>query len=139
MMKVFLRAEYNYDPDQASIDSGLKCDDESLAVQSQREDSDINTIVRRFGLTGELPNDLRMPQYGDFTDVPDYHEALNFVRRTEQEFLRVPADVRARFANDPQKFVDFFNDPSNQDEAIRLGLAVRSPNAPEPPVVKVGE
>jgi hypothetical protein len=32
--------------------------------------------------------------------------------------------VRARFNNSPQEFLEFFADPANSDEAIRLGLAV---------------
>ena len=42
------------DMDEASVEAGLECKDDSLAVQSQRDEADINTIVRRFGLSGEL-------------------------------------------------------------------------------------
>lgn len=136
---VFLRSPYNYDMDDVSRETGLACEDESLAVQSALEESDINTIVRRFGLTGELPGDVAMPQSGDYTGIGDFHSAMNVVRQAQEEFLRVPADIRARFSNDPQVFSDFFNDPVNQDEAIRLGLATRKPvPAPvEPMLVKV--
>ena len=70
---VFLRSPYNYDMDEASDLSGLRCEDESLAIQSARDETDINTIVRRFGLTGELPGDFDMPQSGDFTNVHGCH------------------------------------------------------------------
>lgn len=138
---VFLRSPYNYDMDDASNASGLLCEDESLAVQSSRDECDINTIVKRFGLTGELPGDVDMPQSGDYSGIGDFHSAMNVVRQAQEEFLRVPADIRARFANDPQAFSEFFNDPANQDEAIRLGLASRKPVPvpPEPMLVKVVE
>lgn len=136
---MFLRTPYNYDMNAASDESALSCLDESLAVQSARDESDINSIVRRFGLTGELPGDIDMPQSGDYTGAGDFHSAMNVVRAAQEEFLRVPADIRARFQNDPQVFSDFFNSPDNQEEAIRLGLATRKPVpvAPEPMAVRI--
>jgi phage internal scaffolding protein len=135
----FLRSPYNYDMDAVSRETGLFCEDESLAVQSARDETDINTIVRRFGLTGELPGDIDMPQSGDYTGVGDFQSAMNIVRAAQEEFMRVPAEIRARFNNDPHRFSEFFNDPVNQDEAIRMGLATRKPDpvVPEPMLVKV--
>lgn len=104
---MFLRTPYNYDMNAASDESALSCLDESLAVQSARDESDINSIVRRFGLTGELPGDIDMPQSGDYTGAGDFHSAMNVVRAAQEEFLRVPADIRARFQNDPQVFLIF--------------------------------
>lgn len=135
MSKVFIRSPYNYDMDEATLETALHCKDESLAIQSAAEDADINTIVRRFGLTGELPNDIKMPQSGDFAGVGDFQSAMNIVRAAEEEFMRVPAEIRARFSHDPQVFSEFFNDPSNQEEAIRLGLATRKVVDPAPPDV----
>ncbi|WNK13571.1 MAG: internal scaffolding protein [Microvirus sp.] len=125
MTTVFIRSPYNYDMDRATLETALHCKDDSLAIQSAAEEADINTIVRRFGLTGELPGDIKMPQSGDFAGIGDFQSAMNVVRAAQEEFLRVPADIRARFMHDPQVFSDFFNDPANQDEAIRLGLATR--------------
>lgn len=135
--EIFLRTPYNYDMDEASNESALKCDDESLALQSAEEESNINTIVRRFGITGELPSDLKMPQSGDFTNLPDFHTAMNIVRRTQEEFLKVPADVRARFGNDPQAFMAFVEDDANREEAKRLGLLKPPQPVLEPMLVKV--
>lgn len=130
-MKMFIRSAYNYDADQASIDSGLVCPDDSLAVQAAEEESNINTIVRRFGLSGQLPDQVAMPQSGDFTNLPDFHTAMNLVRQAQEEFVRVPAEIRARFSNDPQQFMNFFEDPANYDEALKLGLVnARPPSAP---------
>lgn len=127
MSHVVFNTGYNFDKDKWSNESALTCEDESLAIQSAEEESNINTIVRRFGLTGELPNDIRMPQSGDFTNLPDFHTAMNMVRAAQEEFLRVPAEVRARFNNDPQRFMAFVEDESNRDEARRLGLLKAMP------------
>ena len=127
------RTGFNYDRDAVSAETGLLCEDESLAVQAAEEESNINTIVRRFGLTGQLPSDVRMPRSGDFTGIPDFHAAMNMVRAAQEEFLRVPAEVRARFGNDPQKFMAFVEDDANRDEARKLGL-LREPTPEVPPM-----
>lgn len=110
-----------------SLATALKCEDPSLAVQSQKEESDINEIVRRFGLTGKLPENVRVPEYGDFVVVDDYQSALNVVRQAGEAFMQMPAEVRARFDNDAGKFVDFCNNPKNLEEARALGIANPAP------------
>lgn len=123
--QIFVRSAYNYDTDEASRESGLQCQDKTLAKQSFAEEVDINTIVRRFNLTGELPSSVRVPEYADFEGVYDYHSALNAIAAAHESFDSMPAEVRARFQNDPGQFVDFCNDPSNVDEMVKLGLAVK--------------
>ena len=105
---------------------------EDLTQQSFKEDCDINTIVRRFGLTGQLPQDVRAPTYGDFTAVTDFHSAMNALREAQEAFMLMPAEVRERFRNDPGAFVDFCSDPANAEEARKLGLV----DVPEVSAVK---
>lgn len=128
----FVRSAYNYDAEAASQESGLLCEDESLAQQHQKEEADINTIVRRFGLTGQLPELQRLPQYGDFTHVTDYHSAVNAVMAANGAFSQLPADLRSRFNNDPEQFVDFCSNPDNMDELIKMGLAKKRAEEEEP-------
>lgn len=125
MDKVFCRSAYNYDMTAASIEAGLQCHDKSLTKQSFAEEVDINTIVKRFNLTGELPSGVRVPEYADFEGVFDYHSALNAIAAAHESFDAMPAQVRARFNNEPGAFVDFCNDPDNLDEMVKLGLAVK--------------
>ena len=121
---------FNNDNDAVSLANGFECIGDSMAVQSAEEESNINTIVRRFGISGELPNNLRMPQSGDFTGLPDFHAAMNLVRQAQEEFVRVPAEVRARFNNDPARFMAFLEDETNYDEALKLGLVNARPVVP---------
>lgn len=140
MKKVFVRNPYNYDMDEASNESGLKCEDVSLAQQQFVEESDINTIVERFGLNGELPSVLRAPTYGDYTGIGDFQSAMNAVLAAQANFMELPAKVRARFSNDPQQFLEFVQDEANRAEAEALGLLNVIPKGsapvavvPEPP------
>jgi phage internal scaffolding protein len=47
---------------------------------------------------------------------------LNQVIAAEDEFMRLPADLRARFENDPAQLIEFLENLENKDEAIKLGL-----------------
>ena len=38
-----------------------------------------------------------------------------------------PRNYRDRFQNDPGRFLEFANDASNYDEALRMGLAIKRP------------
>lgn len=120
---MFPRVAGHYDVDAASLEAGLECKDESLTLQSQAQDADINVILKRFGVTGELPNGLRVPVYGNFEGVSDYREALDLIREADRAFMSLPAEVRNRFANDAGAFVDFASNPANLEELRKMGLA----------------
>jgi len=124
MKTVFCRSPYNYDMDLASDKHGLKCEDASLTQQQFKEESDINTIVDRFMKSGVMPNPVNMPQYIDYEGVFDFQSAMNTIRQADENFMRMDAKIRARFNNSPQEFLEFFGNPENQEEAIRLGLAI---------------
>lgn len=119
---MFVRNPYNYDMNKVSDETGLECKDPSLAQQHMKDECDINVIVERFGVTGELPTAPIPPQYGDFSGVTDYHTAINAVRASEEAFMALPAKIRARFDHDPNALLQFLNDPINRDEAIEIGL-----------------
>lgn len=122
MTKIFVRNPYNYDMDKVSDETGLKCDDKSLAQQHMKDECDINVIVERFGVTGHLPVKPLEPSYGDFSGVGDYHSALNQINATKEQFMSLPAKVRAKFSHDPFELVNFLMDEANRSEAIELGL-----------------
>ena len=117
---------------QVSEATGLRCDDPSLTQQSQAEDADINVLVRRFGLTGQMPESVRLPVYMDFDEVFDFATAQRAVLAARQQFMQIPADVRSRFDNDPQKFLEFCTNVENLPEMRKLGLAKPEPEAVPP-------
>ena len=50
---------------------------------------------------------------------------MNVIRAAEEAFAAMPAEVRDRFQKDPGRFLEFANDASNYDEALKMGLAIR--------------
>jgi len=104
-------------------------DSPSLTIQSAAEECDINVIIDRANRGMMIAENTATPQFGDFSEVADYQSMLNSVILAQDMFAELPARVRDRFMNDPAKLLEFVSDPSNRDEAIRLGLV------PEPVVV----
>lgn len=100
--------------------------DPGLTDGSQAADADINTIMRRFEKTGQLPAMIqRNAAYGDFSTAPDYQTALNTVLHAQEQFSSLDAHVRKRFGNDPAQFLEFATNPKNAEEMVSMGLAVR--------------
>lgn len=107
--------------------------------QSHVAECDINNIIKSFSVTGQFTHINANAKQGAYLDLPDdmdFQAALALVERSEAAFATLPAHTRDRFGNDPAQFLDFMSNPSNQDEAIKLGLATdrRPPPDPKPPV-----
>lgn len=120
----FVRSAYNYDTAAASDQSGLRCEDPSLASQAFRDENDPNTVMERFARSGDFSQMVAsQPQYNDFIGAPvSYHDAVNQVVAAQHAFMALPARIRSRFDNDPGKFVAFVEDPENLAEAHSLGI-----------------
>lgn len=117
------RKHFDYDVDKASDESGVSFAGEvSMTVQSMTEDSDINVIMARFGVTGRMPDNPRVPMYGDFTGITDYQSALDAVSNAADAFMALPARIRSRFNNNPQELLEFVANDANIEEARSLGL-----------------
>lgn len=106
-------------------------------IQSAKDDCDINVIVRRFSVAGQVPPVNAVPFYGDFTQVDDFHHACNMVIEARDQFMRLPAATRLKFGNDPGRMIEFLNDDGNLDEARALGLCNPAVAVPEPQLVRV--
>lgn len=131
MSKPILRSALD-DHDEWSHENSIKKFDEGKTQQSGKNDADINIIVKRAGLGYTPPQNIRPPLEGDFTNVRTYQEAFDAVQAADNAFMALHAEVRDRFANDPNRFVKFCTDPKNRDELKKMGLL-----APEPEPEKV--
>jgi len=127
----FVRSQYNYNMDAVSRETALTCPELTRTKQEFKDECDINNILRQFGITGHLPVSTVQPLAGDFTGIDDYQSALNTIMAADQNFLSLPSNVREKFNNSSQQFVDFCLNPANIEAVRELGLAPR----PEAPVL----
>lgn len=104
-------------------------------VQQQfKNECDINFIVKNY----QIPQQTFSPdQFGDFSDPLSFQQSMNIVAHAQQQFLLLPAEIRARFQNEPQKMLEFIADPENAQELIKMGLATKELPKPIPDPVKV--
>lgn len=101
----------------------------SRTAQEFAEDADVNNIMARYVKTGTVPVYTdRLMLDGDM-HVLSYHEMQNVIADANSAFAALPSAVRARFDNDPAKFVDFVSDEANSAELRELGML--SPEAVE--------
>ena len=98
-----VRTPYNYDRDEVSKNTALVCEDESLAQQNMKAETDLNVMIRKYGV---LPaQDVNWKEF-DATVIPkDYHELQNMMKEADAAFLSLPGEVRAKVDNDPAKFL----------------------------------
>lgn len=98
----------------------------SLTKQEFVEECDINNLMVRYQKTGLLTHVNRYQgEYSDVTGAVDYHEAQQIVLAASNAFMSLPSAMRARFDNDPGKFLDFVSNPANAEVMYELGLAVK--------------
>ena len=112
-----------YDFRKRSNDSLIFDDTPSCTKQNFKDQCDINFILKKYTRAGVNPFVItESARFGDFSDVPDYQDALNLVTSADEAFMQIDAKVRARFQNNPALLIDFLSDTNNRAEAIKLGL-----------------
>ncbi len=117
----------------ASVPYRLTCGP-TMAKQSFKEECDINTILKKYEKTGLIDHVSKYNgQYADVTEAVDYQTALNTVMAGEAAFMSLPASIRTSFGNDPHEFLEFAQDPENQEALVEMGLAERVLAGPETP------
>lgn len=96
--------------------------EDKITKDEYLEESDINTLMRRYEQQGIRPDAPPHALYQDFATAPDFMAAQLLVANAVEQFEALSAPVRAEFDNDPEKFLAFVHDPKNLDRAEELGL-----------------
>ena len=117
---------------------GFETSGDSLTQQHMKDETDIRKIIDKYDRTGLIGHVQRgVAQYGDFSEVNEYREALDLVANANATFAELPSAVREKFANDAGAFLEFATNPDNLQEMQEMGLApvpqeadVPSPSAP---------
>lgn len=112
---------------------------ESLTQQHFKKETDIVHIIKKHDRTGIIEHVARgVAQYGDYSEVNEYREALDMVNNANASFMQIPAEIRQMFGNDAGAFFEFATDPKNEEKMIQLGLA-EAPIISEPDLLPTAE
>lgn len=117
---------HEYDWKAVSDGTGIDTGPSDLVQQQFGVEADINTIMRRFHVTGEMPSGIAGGVYGDFSGVSDYADAVEAVDRARRGFMTLPPEVREKFGNDPGKLIAFAQSV-DEDEFTRVFEAPKVP------------
>lgn len=101
----------------------------SRTSQEMADEVDVNNIMARYVKTGTVPVYMDRTMLDGDLHTMSFHEMQNAIAEASSAFNALPAVVRARFDNDPAKFVEFASDKANLAEMKELGML--SPEAVE--------
>jgi len=104
----------------------------TMAQQQFKDESDINTLVKKYLLKGVTPPGARIkpPQYADFTSI-DFQEMQNTIADVQFNFQSLPARLRSKFQNSPYQLLRWLENPANEAEAVKYGLIDKEEMTPE--------
>jgi phage internal scaffolding protein len=104
--------------------SQLFTGDESEVQQCFKDECDMNFILDKYRTTGLADHVSRFQgKYEDLSQPVDFQSALNVVISAQEAFDTLPSDIRKKFSNSPQEFLEFVNNPDNQEKLVEMGLA----------------
>ena len=96
---------------------------DSMTEQSHKDACDIKNIMHKAEKTGMVAHIKHTQgQYLDLVNRPDYHESMNQITQAQSMFETIPAGVRAKFENNPQKWMDFVTNEDNRESMIEQGF-----------------
>ena len=108
---------------------GFQTTGDSLTQQSHAEAADVRRIIRHYDRTGLIANvNKGIAQYGDYSEINEYAEALNMVREANESFAEIPSHIREQFNNNAGLFFEFATDPKNSEKMMEMGLKERPLN-----------
>ena len=127
----------------------LKTTEPGKTKQAHKDECDINKIIRQYDRTGVLTHlNRRQPFYAN-VDGGDFREAMEIVTSANTMFEELPSALRKEFKNDPALFLDYVQDPQNEDRLVEWGLLApeaapeeaepKTEPAPPAPAEKPGE
>lgn len=95
---------------------------EGRTEQALASETDINTIMAK-AMRGDHIDFAQKhePRYGDATG-PDFVQAQLIVANANTMFEELPSKIRSKFDHNPAQFLEFVQNPENEDELIKLKL-----------------
>ena len=97
--------------------------DRVITKQEFAEDCNVNTIIKKMtngGMLGHI--NPAEPKYVDTTVVGDLQAAYLLIEETEEQFMELPADIRAAADNDPIKLAEMAGTVEGREKLKNAGM-----------------
>ncbi len=95
------------------------------AKQSMKDECDVNLIVARFTKTGLISHVSEgVPMFVDVAELGDYRSVIEQVRKVDEYFSGLPAEVRSEFSNDASRFMEYLESGASAEDLMKLGLSI---------------
>ena len=103
--------------------------------QAFKDSTDVNRLLAKHAKAGTLSHlEQHGGHYGDFSGF-DFQDAQNKLAQADEIFLRLPAEVRREFDQDPAKFFHYVNDPHKSADLAEKLPALAKPGRQMPTAV----
>lgn len=104
------------------VDKVLTVCGESKTDQSYKEMTSVKSQVKKAEMKGLLRANNKFE--GEMDDFPDYdfQGAAFMMAKAKSMYESLPSSIRNRFSA-PEHFMEFANNPNNQQEMIKMGLS----------------
>ena len=104
---------------------GLSFNLPSKTQQQFKDECDLEQLLKRhniYDLIGLANSGGREPLYADVSEVPDFAESQNHLRRATEYFEGLPSDIRSKFNNSLSEFLTVLNSGNAVKELQELGI-----------------
>ena len=123
MVTFDFRTGYNF----RFVHPGFTCVGPSLTQQHFKDECDINAIIARHDTTGLWSNSVdlvkaRQPLFDDFSVLPDFMDAQNFLNEAGDLFNALPSGIRRRFDNNPAELLEFLGISTSFPSLIEISI-----------------
>lgn len=103
---------------------------QTMTEQSHKKSCDINNILRKFAETQTISHVNSYEAH--YNDVPadDLLQAMLITKNAETMFQSLPSELRNEFNNNAVSFLEFVQNPENEAELVKKGLATKKETTP---------
>lgn len=131
----FFKTPWNHDTTYEAMRSGTVNLEPTKTQQHQAEETNINVIMKKFGVTGVLPIARLPPSFMDVPDGLDAATARRMLMEGEEAFYQLPAEIRETFGNDLARYMGYVDQrlaAGDTETLRRLGLDIPAPPGAAP-------
>lgn len=104
-------------------DSQTEFLDQSLTIQSDAPEADIQLILKKYREVGIIDNlNLTEASFMDVTEFTDFADLMRQTKIAENEFMKLPSKVREIFNHDVANWLDTAHDEEKRASLIEAGI-----------------